>query len=188
MVAFRIMYMGEREAMKDKNNISINIGILIILIGLIFWIFYLFDSEMSRYGIYTMFSYRTHELLSGVPLLCLIITICWLIFILASIVRKTYYKSNVFLHILLLVLFFAQINYIHSQSQIINTSCITGIESMDKQNFTMVINSGDKSITLEYPMLLQDFLKTDGTEYGITYEWSRANPNSGKLTMVQPAD
>lgn len=167
--------------MKEKNNKSM----LIITLGLILWILYLCDSEMSRYGIYTIFSYNVHELLSAVPFLCCIISIGWLIFLIVNSIRKKDNKSNIFLCILLLILCVTQINYIHNRSQTIYTSCVASIESIDREKLEIIINLGENSMTLDSPMLVQDLLKTDGTEYGITYEWKKSNSNYGKLCMIQ---
>jgi hypothetical protein len=37
-------------------------------------------------------------------------------------------------------------------------------------------------------MLIHDLLKTDGTGYGILYEWNKSNSCKGKLFMIQDLD
>lgn len=70
--------------MKEKNK-----SLLIILIGIIFWMTYIYDSEMSRYGIYT-----THEVLSAIPLLSTILTMVWLISLVIKSIREKSIKTH----------------------------------------------------------------------------------------------
>lgn len=155
-----------------------------ILIGLSLWLLYICDSEMARYGIYTIFSYNVHELLSAVPFLCFLFTVGWLIVLFIRSVRGKNIKSNLSLIILLLVFCVAQFSYIHNQSQTVSTTCIATINSIDTQKLEIEINAGERTITLDCPMLLIDILKTDGTEYCITFEWIKTKPRYGKLSMI----
>ena len=170
--------------MIERNNKST----FIIIIGLIFWILYLCDAEMSRYGIYTIFSYSTHELLSAVPILCLIITICWLILILVRKFRKNNFKSDLFLSILLIILSVSQIVYLYNQSQTVLISCGARIERIDTTQLEIVIKTDERSVTLNCPMLAQSLIRADGTEYGITYEQRKSDLYYGKLCMIQLID
>jgi hypothetical protein len=165
--------------MKEKYCKSI----LVITSGLILWILYLCDIEMSRYGIYTIFSYNVHELLSLVPLVCIIITTGWLIFIITKTAKNKNIKLDIFLCILLFVLCGSQIIYINNRYQTRSTTFVSSIKSIEKQE--IFIDMEEYDLTLDCPMLVQDLLKTDGTVYSITYEWSKSNPNYGKLCMIQ---
>jgi len=40
-------------------------------------------------------------------------------------------------------------------------------------------------LTLDCPMLVQDLLQTDGTEYLITYENNKTSTKHGKICMIQ---
>ncbi|HWT76280.1 MAG TPA: hypothetical protein VN258_16390 [Mobilitalea sp.] len=165
-----------------KENIY---RILLLSIGLILWLIFLCDHEMSRYGIYTIFSYNMHELLSMVPFLCLIFTFCWLISIIVVSVRNKDIKSDIFFGILLLVLCVSQFIYIHNQSQIRITSIVTSIEKIDREKLEIIIDTQEYSLTLDCPMLVQDLLQTDGTEYLITYENNKTSTKHGKICMIQ---
>ncbi len=159
-------------------------NIIVILIGLILWILYSCDSAMARYGIYTIFSYNVHEMFSLIPFICFLFTFGWLLVLLIRSVRGKKIRSNLFLLFLLLVFSIAQFSYFLNQSQTVSTSCIASIKSIDDQKLEIEIDTGERTITLDCPMLLMDILKTDGTEYGITYEWSKSKPNYGKLAMI----
>ncbi|MBE5966111.1 MAG: hypothetical protein E7255_03990 [Lachnospiraceae bacterium] len=166
--------------MAEKSSRSITT----ILIGLILWFLYICDSEMARYGIYTIFSYNVHEILSGIPYLCFLFTGGWLLVLITRSVHGKNIKSNLLLLVLLFVFCVAQFIYIHNQSQKVYTDCIASIKNIDTQKLEIEIDTGERTITLDCPMLLIDILKTDGTEYVILYEWSKSKPNYGKLSMV----
>ncbi|MDF2544677.1 MAG: hypothetical protein K0S47_4395 [Herbinix sp.] len=158
---------------------------LSLMIGLIFWILYLCDSEMSRYGIYTIFSYKTHEMMALIPFLSIIITAIWFLYKLIKIIKEKNIKSHLFLVILLFVLCTAQTNYILNESQTVVTSFVTSVERIETDKMLIVINSNGNDLILECPQVVLEVFKTDGTEYGITYEWNKRNPNHGKLCIAQ---
>lgn len=166
--------------MKGKNK-----SVLIIIIGIIFWMAYFYDSDMSRYGIYTIFSYKTHEVLSAIPLLSFIITVVWLISLVIKIIREKSIKSHMLFCILMIVLFISQMMYMLNKNQTVTTSFVTSIDRINKDKMEIVIDTDKYDLTLDCPMLVLDLLKTDGTEYGITYEWNKKNPSYGKLCIVQ---
>ena len=164
--------------MKDK-------GVLIIIIGIILWMAYLYDSDMSRYGIYTIFSYNTHELLSIIPLLSIIITGVWILYLAIKFIREKIIKSHKLFCIFLIVLFIGQTMYIINRNQTVTTSFVTSIDRINTDKMEIVINTDKYDLALDCPMIVLDLLKTDGTEYGITYEWNKKNPSYGKLCIVQ---
>lgn len=164
--------------MKEKNKI-----LFIIITGIIFWILYLGDSEMSRYGIYTIFSYNTHELLSVVPFLSIFITAIWLIFFTIKIIRKRDIKSYNLMFVLLIVLLIFQAMYMSDKGQTITTSFVSNIDKINGN--TIVIDTDEHDLKLYCPQIVLGLLKTDGTEYLITYEWNKQNPENGELAIVQ---
>lgn len=166
--------------MKENNKSA-----LIISIGFILWILYLCDSEMSRYGIYTIFSYRTHEIMSVIPLLCFIITLVWLLSLIVKSIRERNIKPHLFLGILLLVLCMSQSMYMQKRYQTVNTSFVSSIDRINREKMEIIIDKEEFDLTLDCPMIVLDLLETDGTEYGITYEWNKENPSYGKLCIVQ---
>lgn len=170
--------------MNERNNKST----FIIIIGLILWILYLCDAEMSRYGIYTIFSYSIHEALSVVPILGLMVTVCWLIFTLIKKLRKKAIRSDLFLSLLLIILSISQIIYLYNQSQTVLISCVARIESIDTAQLEIVIKTDQRSVTLDCPMLVQGLIRADDTEYGITYEQRKSDLYYGKLCMIQSID
>jgi hypothetical protein len=158
---------------------------LSIIIGVFLWMIYLFDAEMSRYGIYTIFSYRTHEMMSIIPFVCIIITAIWLLAVVIKVIKEKNIKSHLILGIILLVFFVVQTKYIYNAFQTVSTSFVTSIERIESDKMSIVINSNGNELTLECPQIVLEVFKTDGTEYGITYEWNKSNPNHGKLCIAQ---
>jgi uncharacterized membrane protein len=158
---------------------------LTLMIGLILWILYLCDSEMSKYGIYTVFSYNIHEMMALIPFLGIIITAIWSLYKLIKIIKEKNIKSHLFLVILLIVLCTAQTKYILNTSQTAVTSIITSVERIMGDKMSIVINSNGNDLILECPQVVLEVFKTDGTEYYITYEWNKRNPNHGKLYIAQ---
>jgi glucan phosphoethanolaminetransferase (alkaline phosphatase superfamily) len=165
---------------KEKNK-----SVFIIIIGIIFWMAYLYDSDMSRYGIYTIFSYNTHEVLSGIPLLSIIITGVWLLSLVVKIIRGKIIKSHKIFCILLIVLFITQMMYMLNKNQTVTTSLVASIDRINRDKMEIAIDTDKYDLTLDCPMIVLNLLKTDGTEYGITYEWNKKNPSYGKLCIVQ---
>lgn len=164
--------------MKEKNK-----SLLIIIIGVIFWILYLGDTEMSKYGIYTVFSYSTHEIMSIVPLVSIFITAVWLLSLIIKIFRERNIKSYKFMFVLLIILFISQVGYFLDKGQTTTTSIITDIDKIDGN--TVAICTDEHELELYCPQIVLGLLKTDGTEYVITYEWNKKNPKYGELTIVQ---
>lgn len=161
------------------------ITVLTLAIGLILWILYLCDAEMSRYGIYTIFSYNTHEIMAIIPFLGIIITAIWFLYIFIKTIKEKNIKSHLFLVMLLFVLCAAQAKYILNASQSVETSTVTSVERIETDKMSIVINSNGNDLTLECPQVVLEMFKTDGTEYGITYEHNKRNPNHGKLCIAQ---
>ena len=64
------------------------------------------------------------------------------------------------------------------------TTTIT-VQSLDSRTQTLQGQTADGTpVELTYPMLVGDLLRTDGTEYSISYEHVREQPQRGQLTMV----
>lgn len=160
-------------------------SVIIIMTGLILWILYLSDAEMSRYGIYTIFSYSTHEIMSVIPFLGIIITVVWLLSLISKMIKEKNIKQHILLITILLVLCISQTIYIYNRSQTVTTSFVTTIDGIDPDHMEIITHNDGNDLRLYCPQIVLDALKTDGTEYGITYEWNKKNPGHGKLCIVQ---
>lgn len=164
------------------------IKIIISLIGILLWTIYLCDGEMSRYGIYTIFSYHMHELMGLIPLLSIILTVGWLIFFIVKCMKQKSMKSHQVVFLTLLAICVIQFLFIKTRYQAVTTSCVTAVKSIQENKMEITINKDSSDITLDCPMLVLYMIKADGTEYGITYEWNKSNPDHGKLCMIQALD
>jgi hypothetical protein len=170
--------------MDDKRKNAV----IILLIALLLWFIYLSDYEMSRYGIYTIFSYNVHEVLGLIPLLSIFITTIWILLTIAKSIKEKGKKFNPGLGLIILALCVIQILFIKNQYQTRNTTCVTSVKSIQESKMEITINQNGTDIALDCPMLVLYMIKADGTEYGITYEWNKSDPEHGKLCMIQAID
>lgn len=152
---------------------------------LILWLCYLCDQVMSRYGIYEIFSYSAHELLSTVPLVCSGVTaVAFAVMLVKGLRRRDLGRRAVVLA-LLAALTVGQGLYLRQQSQMASTTTTITVQSLDSRTQTLQGQTADGTpVELTYPMLVGDLLRTDGTEYSISYEHVREQPQRGQLTMV----
>ena len=114
---------------------------IVVLAGIWLWIFYIFQEELSRHGLYTIISYNIHEIASVIPFLCIGIA--------AVILIGLYIKEN-------------------SKG---TTSVIASVESVDDQNGEIIIiDAAGQKITLQSPELVNRIIETDGQKYIIQYD------------------
>ena len=75
---------------------------IVVLAGIWLWTFYIFQEELSRYGLYTIISYNIHEIASVIPFLCIGIAAVWFVYLLVKVIKKESDRyDQVFLIILL---------------------------------------------------------------------------------------
>ena len=113
--------------MEKKNR-----RIITFLIGIYLWTLYIFQNEMADYGMYTVISYRTHEVASVIPFLCIGVTIIWFAYLLLRIMKKQVDKSDKVFIIILLGLVLLQGNYIRQMSSQWTTTAFVKIERIDE--------------------------------------------------------
>lgn len=165
----------------DKKLCS---SLLLFLVGICLWIVFLFEREMANYGIYTLVSYRTHEILSIVPLVCILITTIWFIILIVKIIKgKTFKKNIVFLSILLIVLLL-QIGYVSSQENQISISTVAYVVSIDPTKGEIIINTSGEQISLKCPMTIYELLEIN-KEYLITYQSKKDKLTDGNVNLIQ---
>ena len=61
---------------------------LFLMMGILLWVFYIFQEELSFYGIYTLFSYRVSEAASLISYVCLAATLLWCVLLLIKGVKR----------------------------------------------------------------------------------------------------
>ena len=114
---------------------------IVVLAGIWLWTFYIFQEELSRYGLYTIISYNIHEIASVIPFLCIGIA--------AVILIGLYIKEN-------------------SKG---TTTVIASVESVDDQNGEIIIiDVAGQKMTLQSPELVNRIIETDGRKYIIQYD------------------
>lgn len=156
-----------------------------LLSGIFLWVFYIFQDEMANYGMYTVCSYRMHELASIIPFLCIGVTIGWSIYLVVRTLKKKSDKADKIFVMILLALVLFQGCYIHQMYQLVSTAVVATVESVDEQQEEIVIKvDSGQTVTLESPMLVNKMVETNGREYLVTYTWHKGKPSEGKLHMI----
>lgn len=156
----------------------------LLLVGVCLWIMFIFEREMANYGIYSLVNYSTHEIMSIIPFICILVTVIWLVVLVVKSRKNKTFKENIIVISLLLVVSFLQIGYVFSQTNQITISTVAYVESIDPTKNEIVINKSGKQIFLECPMTIFELLETD-KEYLITYQSKKDNSNEGKVNLVQ---
>lgn len=158
---------------------------ILLLVGILLWTLYLCQLEMSRYGIYTLFSYSVHQVLSVVPFLGLAGTVFWLAAVLIR-GRKAYdWKIRLPFAALLAVLLICQTVFLVGQTQLRTISIVTTVVSSNPLTEKVVIESGGGQVTLDCPALVQNMVELGDQQYMVTYEYRNGKPNEGTLCMIQ---
>lgn len=159
-------------------------GIALLLLGFL-WLCFLCNHVMSRYGIYEVFSYSVNEFLSLVPLLGPVLTSVWAAVLLVRGLRQKAWKPVAPLLAVLLLFSALQFTWLYRLCQTASAVVHVTIDSIDPKTLTLRAQTSDGApLTLRYPMLIENLLKTDGTAYYISYEANRSSPSQGTLMMV----
>lgn len=159
-------------------------GIVLLLLGFL-WFCFLCNHVMARYGIYEVFSYSVNESLSLVPFLGLGLTLIWAIVLLVRGFRQKAWKPLALLLAVLALCSALQFTWLYRLYQTTSVTTYVTIESINSKTLTLRAQTSDGTpLTLRYPMLVEAFLKTDGTAYYISYETNRFSPSQGTLAMV----
>lgn len=166
-----------------------NRRILPLAIGFVLWCFYIMQEEMSNYGIYSVISYRVHEVVSMIPVLLIILTIVWSLYLLYKIIKRKE-SSDIKFVCILVILTFLQGSYIHWTQHFISTTIVAEIKGVDKvQGMITIYNENlEVEVVLESPILVNNIVETDGRKYLISYVWRKNTPNEGKLQMIDKVE
>ena len=148
--------------------------IIVLLSGICLWIFFIFQEELSRYGLYTLTSYNVHEIASFIPFLCVGTAIIWCGYLIVKVAKRQAERYDLFFMVILLLIIFLMGRYIYRWSHTGSVSVIATVESVDKM-------SGEIVITLQSSEMINGMLETDGKKYLITYD---ANMNSAGTQRV----
>lgn len=185
----RVNYNKLIHIFEKKRNGLINVmekqskRVIALLSGICLWIFFIFQEELSYYGLYTIVSYSLHEIASLIPLLCIGTAIIWCGYLMVKLVKRQGDRYDMFFMMILLVIIFFLGRYIYWWSDISSVSDVATIERVDRVSGEITIkNTEGQSLTLQSPELINRLLETDGQEYLITYD---ANINSEGKQRVQ---
>lgn len=159
--------------------------IAVSVIGICLWVIYLLEEELANYGIYTVISYRVHEIMTALPFVLTTATLIWLILLIVKIVKKKNDKDDIVFAVILLIFTALQGYYFYSISGRYTTALFATVESADNAGTEMKVRTEDgRIITMETPEMVCNMVRTDGTEYFITYTFDEEDPLEGKLQMI----
>lgn len=147
--------------------------------------FFIFQEELSYYGLYTIVSYNVHEIASLIPFLCIGTSIIWCGYLIVKVLRRQGDRYDMFFMLILLVIIFFLVLYVYRWSHSNNVSVVATIERVDKVNGEITIkNTEGQSLTLQSPDLINSILETDGQKYLITYDTNINSEGKQRVHMV----
>lgn len=164
-----------------------------IFIGLLLWGFFFIQEEFAFYGIYSLISYRIHELSSAIPLICIFATVIWIIAIIKKIIQKKACMSDKWFAVLLVILLLLQMGGFHAQGQNSVAIVPVTVESINPENSTITVINTQGDIKMEIELYAPDFfmnmIEVNSKEYLATYMFDKSNPKKGELAelvLIQP--
>lgn len=158
--------------------------IIALLVGVCLWIFYVFQEEMADFGLYTLFSYRVHEIASLIPLVSFAVTVIWSIRLLVRVAKGKADRADKIFFGVLLLLALMQRDQIWKRATF--SDAVATVESVDNRQGTMTVQIGEeKTVILETPEIVRGMVETDGQKYLISYTWDERLPGVGELNMIQ---
>ena len=159
-----------------------------ISIGLLLWGFFFIQEEFAFYGIYSLISYKIHELSSAIPLICILATVIWIIAIIKKIIQKKACMSDKGFAVLLVILLLLQIGGFHAQGQNSVAIVPVTVESVNPENSTITAVNTQGDIKMEIELYAPDFfmnmVEVNSKEYLATYMYDKSNPKKGKLAEL----
>ena len=169
--------------MKHRGKISL---IAVVVIGALLWGFYIIQEEFADYGMYQLISYRTHEIASLIPFLCILVSIGCIVHLLVRLIKRNSDVEEKFLLLVFVLCLVLQISYIKEQSNIMRTTAVCTVEEVNRNSGIIVVSvdNGDSTITLKCPMLVRGLVE-QRQQYLISYTWHKNTPDEGELNMIQ---
>ena len=150
----------------------------------VYWLVYFWQDNLSGMGDYRYFPYGFHELWSAAMVAVLPVTLIWLASLLYRTVKGRLWKQKAILLALLAVLAAGQIGYFYQLSNRVSTTAfLATVEEVVDQYHVVIQDSGHR-VVLETNPMVTALMKADGTEYILYYDWSRNDPDRGRLRAV----
>lgn len=163
-----------------KRAIGSAVGVTAIVL---YWLIYLWQDSLANAGDYRYFPYIFHEIYSTALLWIPLLTLLWLGKLFYKTVKKRAWRKNAVLLTVLAFLLAGQIGYFYNQSQLVDTTCWTEVVEIP-DNYHVVIQNGERTVTLSTAPVITKLLRTDGTVYGFYYESKRDTPTKGQLNGI----
>lgn len=151
---------------------------------LLYWAVYFWQDYLAHLGDYRVFSYSFHELYSGGILLVPVLTIAWLVVLTAKTKKEGAWRKNAVLLALLAILSAGQLLCLSRETA--NTVKVSGVKTVLEipDEYHIIVQSGDRRVTLETNPQVTKLLKTDGTKYRVVYDQQYMGAGTGKLESI----
>ena len=152
----------------------------------LYWLVYFWQDSLSNAGDYRFFSYAFHELWTAGTILVPLLTLLWLGTLLCRTAKRHTWRRSAALLLVLAMLLAGQAGYLHRQSQMVQVTSWTEVESIPDA-YHVVIWGGSGAVTLATTPAVTALLEP-GAVYGFTYEQSLRTPDRGTLSAVARSD
>lgn len=131
---------------KQKNRV------IVLLIALCLWIFYIFQEEMAKYSLYTIFSYNIHEAVAFIPLLLISVSEIWFGYLMIKAVKRQCDRYDFFFAIVLLIAVFLLGRYICCDMSHGSASVVASVINVDEQKGEIEIKTDNgRTLVMESP-------------------------------------
>lgn len=157
-------------------------GIMTIIL---FWILYHYIYVSEQAG-NIPYPFDLYSMWGAIIILVLpLVTVVWLGRVLAESIKEHSFRKNLPLLIVLTVVLLGQIKYKYYQAYEIKeeTCWVEVLEIPDR--YHIVIQDGDKTLTLETTSEVTRLVQIDGSEYEICYQWNKKTPDMGKVLYIR---
>ena len=143
---------------------------------------------LAGLGNYRVFSYSFHELYSSGILLAPVLTIVWLVALTAKTKKEGAWRKNAVLLALLVMLSAGQLLCLSRETA--NTVKVSGVKTVLEipDEYHIIVQSGNRQVTLETNPQITKLLKTDGTKYLVVYDQRYMGADTGKLESIALAE
>lgn len=154
----------------------------------IYWLVYFWQDHLADWGDYRFFSYRFHEIWTGVGLMVVpLVTFLWLAAMLWRCIRYKAWRKNTVLLCALVLIVAAQTMWFASQRDLWSTSSYGTVEFVDEEH-VLLKNSGEEQVLLEVTPVLKRLLIEDTVVYSVVYTHHFNDYDNCQLEYIEATD
>lgn len=168
-----------------KRAVGAAAGVTAIVI---YWLVFFWQDHLADWGDYRFFSFRFHEIWTGVGLLVVPpVTFLWLAVLLWRCIRHKAWRKNAVLLCALALLVAAQTMWFASQRDLWSTSSFGTVEFVDEEHI-LLKNSGERQVLLEVTPVVKRLLVEDTVVYSVSYTHRFNDYEDCRLEYIEATD